>query len=72
MPNFGNNPDCSIVDQLSTVHLFSNAAPTENILRFVTVDVTCLYTNIPNDEGVQTCKEFLNLQQHQVPSTVDL
>ena len=30
----------------------------------VTLDVTSLYTNIPHNEGIQKCEEFLNLREH--------
>ena len=38
----------------------------------VTLDVSSLYTNIPYEEGITACKEFLNLRDHLIPSTADL
>ena len=38
----------------------------------VTLDVSSLYTNISHEEGITACKEFLNLQDHVIPSTSDL
>ena len=38
----------------------------------VTLDVTSLFTNIPHEEGITACKEFLNLRDLLVPSRADL
>ena len=38
----------------------------------VTLDVTSLYINIPHNEGIRACEEFLNLLEHLVPSMADL
>ena len=38
----------------------------------VTLDVSSLYTNIPHEEGIKTCEEFLNQRELLVPSTADL
>ena len=38
----------------------------------VTLDVSSLYTNIPHEEGIKTCEEFLNSRDLLVPSTADL
>ena len=37
----------------------------------VTLDVSSLYTNIPHEEGIKACEEFLNQWESQVPPTVD-
>ena len=38
----------------------------------VTPDVSFLYTNVPHEEGIKVCEEFLNIQELLVPSTADL
>ena len=38
----------------------------------VTLHVSSLYTNIPHDEGVNACEEFLNTETDQSPPTKDL
>ena len=38
----------------------------------VTLDVSSLYTNIPHDEGINACEEFLNTRTDQSPPTKDL
>ena len=40
----------------------------------VTLDVSLLYTNIPHEEGIVACEEFLNLWESQVhvPTAADL
>ena len=38
----------------------------------VTLDVPSLYTNIPHDEGINACEEFLNTKTDQSPPTKDL
>ena len=38
----------------------------------VTLNVSSLYTNIPHEEGITVCQEFLNLQDHLVLFTADL
>ena len=38
----------------------------------VALDVSSLYSNITHEESVTACKEFMNLQDHLVPSTADL
>ena len=38
----------------------------------VTLDVSLLYTNIPHEEGIAACKEFLNRREKQEPPTTDL
>ena len=35
-------------------------------------DVSSLYTNIPHEEGIAVCEEFLNMQDHLVPSTANI
>ena len=38
----------------------------------VTLDVSSLYTNIPHEEGITACEEFLNRREKQEPPTTDL
>ena len=38
----------------------------------VMLDISSLYTNIPHEEEVKTCKEFLSSRELLVPSTADL
>ena len=38
----------------------------------ITLDVSSLYTNIPHEEGITACKEFLNRREKQEPPTTDL
>ena len=38
----------------------------------VTLDVSPLYTNIPHEEGITACEEFLNRREIQEPPTADL
>ena len=38
----------------------------------VTLDVSSLYTNIPHEDGIKTCEEFLNQRELLVPTTADL
>ena len=44
--------------------------PPESLM--VTLDVSSLYTDIPHEEGIKTCEEFLNQQELLVPSIADL
>ena len=46
------------------------ALPPESLL--VTLDVSSLYTNIPHDEWVNACEEFLNTRTDQSPPIKDL
>ena len=38
----------------------------------VTLDVSSLYTNIPHEEGITACEEYLNRRELQEPPTADL
>ena len=38
----------------------------------VTLDVFSVYTNIPYDEGIRACEEYLNSQESLAPPTADL
>ena len=38
----------------------------------VTLDISALYTNIPHEEGIAACEEFLNCQEKQEPPTTDV
>ena len=38
----------------------------------VTLDVSSFYTNIPHEEGIKTCEEFLISRDLLIPSTADL
>ena len=44
--------------------------PPDSLL--VTLDVSSLYTNIPHDEGIIACEEFLNTRSDQSPPTRSL
>jgi hypothetical protein len=41
-------------------------------LLLVTMDVTSLYTNIPNDEGIEACREVWDSRAIKLPSTKSL
>ena len=38
----------------------------------VILDISSLYTNIPQDKGLRACKEYLNLWESQAPPMADL
>ena len=38
----------------------------------VMFDISSLYANIPHEEGIKTCEEFLNLRELLVPSSADI
>ena len=46
------------------------ALPPDSLL--ATLDVSSLYTNIPHDEGIRPCEEYLNLRETLPSPTADL
>ena len=56
-------------DFLNHIETINNGAPLPTGAVLVTVDVSALYTNIPQEEGIQACREALNVRSdNKVPT----
>ena len=55
------------VDTHTHTHIYISELPEE--AHFVTMDVKALYTNIPNNEGLQVLKEAMDKKQHKSVAT---